>query len=126
MPDTSALDLRLQCRRTHGWMGWVLWGVLAAHTASAQPATPAPRCQGGICLEEAVATLTPSDIQALKKLYLAEEQPSLPFTEVRLKGVILESVYLLTARKPNYYGVHIVVSKEGAQWSVLKKVRFVE
>jgi hypothetical protein len=126
MASTHALDVRSHCLRPRNWLGLALLGAVLAHTASAQPAAKAPHCQGGICVEEPYVTLTPSDLQALKKLYQGDEHPGLAFTDVRLKVIILESAYLLTARKPNHYGVQLVVSKEGKQWTVLKKVRFVE
>lgn len=126
MAATQALAQRIDRLRTCCWMALVFLGAVLAHTASAQPAATAPHCQGGICVEEPYVTLTPSDLQALRKLYQGDEQPGLAFTDVRLKVIILESAYLLTARKPNHYGVQVIVSKEGKQWTVLKKVRFVE
>ena len=85
-----------------------------------------PNCKSGICLEDDSIVLTDDDIKALRGIYKKEEQPNLEFTSVRLKTVIGGSVYLLNARKPDYYGIKVVLSKENGNWVVLKKVSLTE
>lgn len=81
-----------------------------------------PNCIDGICLEDNSIVLTNDDINALKSLYKKEERPNLEFTSIRLKTVIHGSVYLLSAKKPDYYGRQLVLSKENNKWAVLKRV----
>ena len=96
------------------------------HESAARDNPSRPICKSGICLEDNLYTLTEGDVKALRNIYKKEEQSHLEFTDIRLKTILYGSVYLLTARKPNYYGIHVVLSKEGESWIVLKKTNFVE
>jgi hypothetical protein len=94
--------------------------------SKAKDSTSGPNCKSGICLEDNLIALTESDIKALRDIYKKDQHFGLDFTDIRLKTILYGSVYLLTARKPNYYGIHVVLSKEGDRWIVLKKTNFVE
>jgi len=44
------------------------------------------------------------------------------YKAIELKSVISNFVFVLTAIRPDYYGIKIVLSKESSKWIVLKKV----
>lgn len=77
-----------------------------------------------VVLNQAIE-LDANDKQQLTDILLNYETPSLPFDVINLKSVINGSVYLLSARKQDYYGIQIVLSKEKGKWLVLKKVDFI-
>lgn len=80
-------------------------------------------CKNGICVEDGAIDLSNDDIKILKEILSEDELPDLKYQVVTIKSIIIGSVYLLSASKPHYYGIQIVLSKEGAKWVVLKKVK---
>ncbi len=80
-------------------------------------------CSGGICVEDGTIELTNDDIHDLKEILSKDELPDLNYQVVTIKSIIVGSVYLLSASKPDYYGIQVVLSKEGTKWHVLKKVK---
>lgn len=82
-----------------------------------------PVCRGGICVEDSAIDLSDDDIKILKEILSEDELPDLKYLVVTIKSIVIGSVYLLSASKPHYYGIQIVLSKEGAKWVVLKKVK---
>ncbi|MCF6288930.1 MAG: hypothetical protein L3J53_06825 [Proteobacteria bacterium] len=80
-------------------------------------------CRGGICIEDGEIDLTTDDINKLKKILSEDEHPDLKYQVVTIENIIIGSVYLLSASKPDYYGIQIVLSKEKEKWVVLKKVK---
>lgn len=78
-----------------------------------------------IKLEEVSIQLTESDYSELESFLFNTENPKLPYEEVTLKEILVQSVYLLSAIKHNYYGVHVVLSKEGNKWVALKEVPYI-
>ena len=98
----------------------ILLSVASSTLAGEIPSTQHSR--GGIFVEGGI-DLTSEDIAALKLILTEDEAPNLRYEVVSIKSVIDGYVYLMTARKPDYYGIKIVLSKEGSKWLVLKKVK---
>jgi len=81
-----------------------------------------PDCKNGICIDTNANDLNDEDLESLTKILKEDERPDLKFEIINVKSIIRGNVYLLSARKPHYYGIEIVLSKNGSEWVVLKKV----
>jgi hypothetical protein len=69
--------------------------------------------------------LTTGDVASLRKIVAKDELPELKYESVSLTTVVDGHFYLLSARKPDYYGVDIVLSREGLRWRVLEQVKYI-
>jgi hypothetical protein len=79
-------------------------------------------CSDRICVADGSFELTDQDVASLEDILAEYQQAGLDFEIVTIKSVISGSVYLLSASKPDYYGVEVVLAKEQGGWTVLKGV----
>jgi hypothetical protein len=104
---------------------FVFLGLSVAAHAEDTNNSPTPVCQEEICIEGGAIELTGEDVKMLKAILREDEIPSLKYEVITIKNIIDNSVYLLSARKQDYYGIKIILSKEGSKWLVLKKVKII-
>ena len=82
-----------------------------------------PDCRSGICVDYSADDLNDEDLKVLREILKEDELPDHEYQIINVKSIIQHDVYLLSARKPNYYGIEIVLSKEGSKWVVLRKIK---
>jgi hypothetical protein len=96
--------------------------VVVACGAIAEEHVLSPGCFDDICIQFDNITLAPNDIKQLAVMVKKYENVELRFDNITLSPVIVGSIYLLSASKVDYYGVELILSKEGEQWTILKKI----
>jgi hypothetical protein len=97
----------------------------AASLGSAEREESQHSCSDRICVADGSFELTDQDAASLEGILAEYQQDGYDYEIVTIRSVISGSVYLLSASKPDYYGIEVVLAKEQGGWTVLKAVESV-